>query len=140
MGFTLLIFALTLQNYFIYRTFWNKVGLNNVDTPTSFESTSANKITYLNYGNDLQSTRNIPSSSFIDAVGCAIALYGGYTAVIGRIGLTEIFFLTWIGTFIYEICNQIFIRLYIVDNGFGMRAYAFGGMLGLVSTLILGKK
>jgi hypothetical protein len=101
MGFTLLIFALTLQNYFIYRTFWNKAGLNNMDRVGTFESTSASKITYLNIGNDLQTTRDIPSSSFIDAVGCAIAIYGGYTAVIGRIGLTEIFFLTWIGTFIY---------------------------------------
>ncbi len=29
MAFTLLIFALTLQNFFIFRALWNKSGIND---------------------------------------------------------------------------------------------------------------
>jgi hypothetical protein len=67
-------------------------------------------------------------------------MYAGYTAVIGRIGLGEIFFLTWIGTFIYEINAQLLNRFFIPDNGYPSRAFAYGGMLGLISSFVLGKR
>lgn len=69
-----------------------------------------------------------------------MALYAGYTAVIGRIGLSEVFFLTWIGSFLYEVNSQLLWRLFSVDNGYSMRALAFGGSLGITSSLILGKR
>lgn len=98
------------------------------------------KINYINYGNSLQNNYQLPSASFLDAVGAALAMYAGYTGVIGRIGLGEVFFLTWIGTFIYEINSQLLWRFFILDNGYPSRAFAYGGMLGLVSSIILGKK
>lgn len=67
-------------------------------------------------------------------------MFAGYSAVIGKIGLGEIFFLTWIGVFGYELNSLLLWRLYIPDNGFPLRAFGFGGALGLVSSLILGKK
>ena len=67
-------------------------------------------------------------------------MYAGYSAVIGRIGLGEVFFLTWIGTFIYEVNSQLLIRYNITDNGYPSRAFAFGGALGITSSLLLGKK
>jgi ammonia channel protein AmtB len=54
--------------------------------------------------------------------------------------LTEVFFLTWIGTFLYEINSQILWRLYIPDNGYPSRAFAYGGALGLVSSIVLSKR
>jgi len=45
-----------------------------------------------------------------------------------------------VGTFFYELNSGILWRLYIPDNGFASRAFAFGGMLGVVSSLLLGKK
>jgi hypothetical protein len=97
-------------------------------------------INYINFGNGLQTSYAFTSASFLDAVGAALAMYAGYTGVIGRIGLTEIFFLTWIGTFLYEINSQILWRLYIPDNGYPSRAFAYGGALGLVSSLVLHKR
>jgi hypothetical protein len=140
MAFTLLIFALTAQNFFIYRSFWEYISVNNPDGTTSFQNQYYQKINYLNFGNQLQTSYTYTSSSFLDAVGAALALYAGYTGVIGRVGLAEIFFLTWIGTFLYEVNSQILWRLYIPDNGFPSRAFAFGGALGLFSSLVLGKK
>lgn len=69
-----------------------------------------------------------------------MAIYAGYTCVIGRIGFGEVFFLSWIGTFIYEANSQILWRLFIPDNGYPSRAFAFGGMMGLISSIILGKR
>lgn len=48
--------------------------------------------------------------------------------------------MTWIGTFLYELNSQILWRLYIPDNGYPSRAFAFGGALGIVSSIILGKR
>jgi len=93
MGFTLLIFALTVQNFFIFRNFWQRVNVNDPNGTSDFSSSSFPLINYINLGNNLQRTTGISpyallSASFIDAVGCALALYAGYTAVIGRVGLS----------------------------------------------------
>lgn len=140
MAFTLLIFALTVQNFFIFRNFWNRIGVNDPSAAANFSSTSYPYINSINFGNDLQVNNQLPSASFLDAVGAALAMYAGYTGVIGRIGMGEVFFLTWIGTFIYEVNSQILWRLVIPDNGYPSRAFAYGGMLGLVSSFILGKR
>jgi hypothetical protein len=50
MGFTLLIFALTIQNYFIFRAFWNKVAVNDPGSVQTFDGSVYNRITYLNIG------------------------------------------------------------------------------------------
>ena len=39
----------------------------------------------------------------MDAVGAALAMYAAYSSVIDKIGLAEIFFLTWIGPFLDEL-------------------------------------
>jgi ammonia channel protein AmtB len=139
MAFSLLIFALTIQNFFIFRNFWQNISLNNPNGSANFTG-SFNLINYVNIGNSLRSSYTFGSASLLDAVGASLAMYAGYTAVIGRIGLTEIFFLTWIGTFIYEINSQILWRLYIPDSGYPSRAFAYGGMLGLVSSIVLNKR
>ena len=48
--------------------------------------------------------------------------------------------LSFFGTFFYELNSQILWRIFIPDNGFPSRAFAFGSTLGIVSSLILGKK
>lgn len=87
-AFTLLIFALTVQNFFIFRCFWDKAALNDPNASTWFNGARYNEINLINYSNDIQVAKAFGSASFFDAVGCALALYAGYTAVIGRIGLT----------------------------------------------------
>lgn len=131
---------MTVQNFFIFRCFWDKAAVNDPNASTWFNGARYNEINFISYSNDIQVTKTFGSASFFDAVGCALALYAGYTAVIGRIGLTEIWILTFLGTFLYECNSQILWRLYMVDNGYPIRAFGFGGALGIISSLILGKR
>lgn len=140
MAFTLLIFAFTAQNFFIYRTLWRNFSVNDPNASPSFKHRYYNSINLINFGNDLQSPYAYTSDSFLDAVGASLSMYAAYSAVIGRISLAQIFILTWIGPFIYEANSQLLWRFYIPDTGFTLRAFAFGGALGLVSSLILGKR
>jgi len=93
MAFTLLIFALTLQNFFIFRDFWDRTSLNDPNASSWFSSRAYNKVNQINLANTLQTatgaTTNyaFTSASFLDAVGAALALYAGFSAVVGRIGL-----------------------------------------------------
>ena len=137
-AFTFLIFALTVQNFFIFRNFWNKVGVNGTDT--NFSQDKYDRMNFINFGNDLENNYQLPSASLFDAIGAALAMYSAYSAVVGRIGLGEVFFLTWIGTFIYECNSQILWRLWILDSGYPSRAFAYGGTLGIVSSFVLGKR
>jgi len=45
-----------------------------------------------------------------------------------------------LGTFLYEVNNQIFWRLSIYDTGYGMRIFLFGGMMGFFASFLLGRK
>lgn len=139
MAFTVLIFALTAQNFFIYRDFWERSGVNDPNSSRAFGDRYWEKINYINQGNSLQNPYSYTSASFLDAVAAAIAMYVGYSAVIGRIGLGEIFFLTWIGPFFYECNSQLLWRFFWTDTGYPSRAFAFGSALALISSLILGK-
>jgi hypothetical protein len=88
MAFTLLIFAMTVQNFFIFRNFWQRISINDPNGQANFSGTNFSLINYINFGNGLQTNYVYNSASFLDAVGSALAIYAGYTAVIGRIGLT----------------------------------------------------
>lgn len=87
MAFTLLIFALTVQNFFIFRIFWKNISVNNPNDSANFSSSQYSLINFINFKNDLQTSYDLPSASFLDAVGAALAMYAGYTGVIGRIGI-----------------------------------------------------
>lgn len=139
MAFTLLLFALTIQNFFIFRDFWDRASINDPNASKDYTTRYYQKLNYINFGN-VRSTYTYSSSSFMEAVGAALAIYAGYSSVMGSIGLGEIFFLTFFGTFFYELNSQLLWRLYIPDNGWPSRAFGFGGALGLVSSLIFGKR
>ena len=98
------------------------------------------KISYLNFGNEPKNDRNYTSTSFMDAMGAAMAMYTGFTAVIGRIGLGHIFLLSFLGTFGYELNSSLLWRLYVPDNGYPFRAFAYGGALGIMSSYLLYQK
>lgn len=137
---TLLIFALTLQNFFIFRAFLQRVGLNSPSAASSLSGFTFPQLNPINYNNSLQNGYDLPSASLLDAVGATLAIYAGYAAVVGRVGIGEVFFLSCIGTFLYEVNELILWRLYIPDNGYPSRAFAFGGAMGIVSSLLLGKR
>ena len=61
-----------------------------------------------------------------------------FNPVVGRIGCLEIFFLTFLGSFIYEVNAELIYRWFITDNGFGCRIFLFGSIVGLISSFLLG--
>lgn len=76
----------------------------------------------------------------MDAIACALANIVAFGSLVGRIKFVETFFLSLIGAFLYEVNAQLFWRFSISDTGFGMRIFIFGGFMGLISSIILGKK
>ena len=89
MSFTLLIFAMTLQNFFIFRDFWDRAGVNNPNASGGFGVGGQyyEKINLINFNNSLQQSFEYISSSFFEAVGASLAIYAGYATVMGRVGL-----------------------------------------------------
>ena len=153
MGLSLLIFGLTIQHYFLFRALWYKAGIWDVNSTNTFsdENTSCEQntfceenifrqISYVNEGEDSQISLSLPVSSMADAIACSISLMVAFSSVVGRIAVAEIFVLTIFGTFCYELNNQLLWRLFISDTGYGMRIFVFGSFLGLIISLILGKK
>lgn len=97
-------------------------------------------VSVTNFGNDRQVSQKYASSSFADYIACFISLIVCYSSVIGRVGNLEVYFITVIGTFLYEFNSMIFWRIFVTDCGFGMRIFLFGGFFALISSLILGNR
>ncbi len=97
-------------------------------------------ISITNYLNDRQVSQMLQSSPLTDYIACFISLIVSYSAVIGRVGNLEVYFLTVIGTFMYEFNSMIFWRIFVTDCGFGMRIFLFGGFFGLIAGLVLSKR
>jgi hypothetical protein len=56
MTYTLLIFVLTIQHFFLFRAFWDKAGVNDPEGNTDFGTQGYNKVTFSNAGVDRQTT------------------------------------------------------------------------------------
>ncbi len=65
------------------------MGVNDPNASANFSGQYYPYVNLINYGNSLTYSNpyKYTSASFIDAVGASLAMYAGYTAVIGRIGL-----------------------------------------------------
>ena len=123
------------------RAFWYKIGIYQPSATTDFSSDQRfQQITLANVGEDLQVSRNLPVTSMVDAIACSVSLLVAFSALVGRVGIAELFFLSLIGTFLYELNNQLLWRWFITDAGYGMRAFAFGSVLGLVICFMQGNK
>lgn len=151
MGFSLLIFGITVESYFLMKAFWEKAGTSDPYNSKSFQPNhDVSKITFTNVLNDRYNTAAgtiyehsayfYYSYSFVDAIACAICNIIIYASVVGRIKALEVFFLSVFGTFIYIVNEQLIFRYAIGDTGFGMRIFIFGAFAGLISSIILGKK
>lgn len=142
MAFTLLIFALTLQHYLLFSTFWYKTGLFDYNNAIGTFSVDPfyNEVVPSNLGigrNVAQTERGI---SVIDSIACAIAVFIGLIPVIGRVGIMDVFWLSIFGSFFYEVNNGLLWRFFVFDIGYGLRIFLYGSFLGLLSALILGKR
>lgn len=148
MALTLLTFVLTLEHYFLIKAFWEKAGTNDPNSSKTFNTGTpvVGKISFVNYGQDrfynsfIDPPQFYSHHSFVDAIACALANVVALASIVGRIKFFETFWLSLLGTFIYEVNNQIFWRLAIYDTGYGMRIFLFGGVMGLFASILLGRK
>lgn len=140
MTFTLVIFALTVQHFMLFRAFWSKAGANDIVNSAKSFSSPYHLVTLSNYAVDRQLTTLLPSGPFVEGITCALSLAVAFNTVVGRIGLLELFFLTLFGAFFYEVNAQLHWRWFITDNGFNYRIILFGATLGIVSSILLGKR
>ena len=87
MAFSLLIFAFTLQQFFLLRAFWNKAGANDSNGANLFGDERYDSIGFSNYLNDRQETSKLDTASFVDGIACALSLLFAVSPVIGRVGV-----------------------------------------------------
>lgn len=135
----IIILGLSMQLYFPFRGFWEIIGLSGTKWSTRNDD-DVLPVSVTNYFNDRQVSQMLVSSPLTDYIACLISIIIGYSSLIGRVGNLEVYFLTVIGTFLYEFVAMIFWRIFVTDCGFGMRIFLYGGCLGLFASLILGKK
>lgn len=140
MTFTLVIFALTVQHFMLFRAFWYKAGTSDIQNSTKSFSESYDLVTLSNIGNDRQTTTMLPSGPFVEGIACALSMAVAFNSVVGRIGLLETFVMTFLGTFFYEVNAQLHWRWYITDNSFNYRIILFGSILGIAIAVFLDKR
>ncbi len=88
MGLSLLIFALTLQHYFLFRAFWYKAGAWDPNSSKSFDDTNRfRQISYVNEGIDSQNSYALPLTSMVDAIACSISLMVAFSSFVGRVAI-----------------------------------------------------
>lgn len=88
MTFTVVIFALTIQHFFLFRAFWNKAGANDYDNSSKNWNTWYDSVSLSNMDVDRQQTTMQPSGPMVEAIAMAISLAVAFNSVVGRIGLT----------------------------------------------------
>ena len=133
------ILAFTIQYYFLWWSFWVKTGIISDFNTGSFDVTDFVTLGLSNR-DDRVSESAINSTSIHQAMACALSLIVALFAVLGRTGLLDTFLLMLFGTLFYTFNESIFWRISVLDAGFAGRIFIFGSTLGIVSSLILGKK
>ncbi len=138
-AFTLIIFAFTFQNYFIFKTFWEKADVPGFSDEPRFEERFIEKIAFFNF-NDLE---NEParltqwvSYSALEAVAMSLSAFIIFSGVIGRVSALGVFVITLMNSFSWEILNGLFFKFYITDSGFSMRTFLFGGVTALIVSIL----
>lgn len=140
MSMTLLIFVLSVEHFFLVKTFWEKAGTGRADSFKTWRPQGSDKISLVNTGNDRFVDSIISHYSYVDAIACALANVVAFASLAGRIQLLEALLLSLIGTFLYEVNSELLWKLEITDTGYGMRVFLWGGFYGLISSCILGKR
>lgn len=136
LGFSLFINAYSLQYYPLINALLSKARLFSTEVVDS----EPDQTFYLSH-HFYSVTGNIiwANSNFNHIEGCfraAMAVNVAVSCVLGRVGLSEIFFTILMGTFGYELNRRICTNF--GDDAFGsMYIFTFGGFMGLAMGMIL---
>lgn len=135
---TFIIVAFTIQWYFLMRIFWT--GVNVADSENALYFGDRFNYLRLTKENNRADTHFMLEFTLSEAIACAICMFVALFPNLGKVGPLETLIMCFVGIFGYALNESAFWRLFINDNGYGMRIFLFGSVLGLVSSRILGKK
>jgi hypothetical protein len=106
LGFTLLITCLTVEWYFLINAFWTKANIGGKGTQFTYDTRFYNI-----YLANRDGPESVPSNAQLyllkyratltDAVRCGLANSIAFSAILGRAGLLECWFVALIGTIGY---------------------------------------
>lgn len=101
LAYSLFVFVVGIQAFFLFRVFWEKAG--NFYYSESFQASERfKKITLSNMLNDRESGSNsVNSAPFGEAIACGIALIIALGPIIGRTKLLSLCFFSIMGTATY---------------------------------------
>lgn len=144
-GFSLLITCLTIELYFLMNAFWTKVDIGSVlagqGTPTwnsLFEDNKTFRIYLANFG--LGATVSGDTSTYgatlTGAIQAALANVVAYSAILGKAGPLEAWFVALFGTFGF-VLNKKLIYFLGLDYGGSFSIFTFGGFMGLFMGIML---
>lgn len=144
LGFTLLITCLTVEWYFLINAFWTKANIGGAGTDFKYENRFYN--IFLANRDGPESTAVVGGvtvpvfqkyhATLTDAVKCGLANSIAFSAILGRAGLLECWFVALIGTIGYELDRYI-IENVGLDYGYTFRLFIYAGFMGLIMGLLL---
>jgi hypothetical protein len=138
-GFNLLITALCLELYPLINDFWTRTKIQNGNSPLInfgefnnrfYQLYLANRDT--NTGATTATTAAYYGNCMTNALKCALSVAVAFSAILGRAGHLECFFVVIFGTVGFELNRQI-IQSHQGQDAFGTYyIFTFGGFMGLV--------
>lgn len=134
--YTLLIWALGIQSYFIFKSFWIYTGLGNQNSVGGFYKDTFKAINLQTSDSRVLSS-DINSTSLADAIASSIALFVIYSPSLGKIGQFELLMFSIFNTIFYTFLEVLFWRISVADSGYTMRIFIFGTISGLLPNFTL---
>lgn len=147
-GFTLLIASICYQHYFLVNAFWSKANIQKADTNfldvdrtyeriIMGENSVSTPVNYAPYS-------TIPSGLLKTSLGATVwnafkatlSIVVAFSAMLGRAGPMEIFFLSIFGVLFYELNVQLITR-FAYDFGGSMTIFVYGGSLGFFASWLM---
>lgn len=136
LGFTFMITAGVIQWYVLVNAFWSKANVQVANTDWSKTYIA----TYLSDENGDTSNGGVDTlgNTIVGALKCALSVNIIFQSIGGRAGPLEAFFITIIGTILYELNRQI-LSLFSVFLGGSTTIFEFGGFAGATIAFLLYK-
>lgn len=139
LGFNLLIVCLSIEWFFLIYLFWLKCNIRQFgiyfSTGTVWNDIFLTNGIYKDYGTDLGLSAAV-GACLTQAIKCALANCIGFSAILGRAGPLEAFFVALFGTIGYEL-NRNIVEYLHWDYGSTYTVFTYGGFMSLIIGLLL---
>lgn len=138
LGFNLLIVCLSIEWFFLIYLFWFKCNIRgygiDFGSGTWWNNIWLTNQQFKTYDDNL--TVSAIGACLTEALKCALANCIGFSAILGRAGPLEAFFIAAFGTVGYELNRNLVDRLHW-DYGGTYTVFTYGGFMSLAVGLLL---